>query len=109
MSGRNITLLKCASSGALGKVVGLGGKYLEVGGRLGKGLARAAGGGDVAQGLGTAAGVGAAIAAPILAARQTRIGRKAERAVGKGLGVAGRVGERVLTPGDWGTYEGETF
>jgi len=108
-SGRNITLLKLAKSGVLSKVVSGGQKYLQLSGRAGKGVARAVGAGEVGQGLGTAAGVAGGVVAPVLLARQTRVGRKAERVAGKAMGTAGRLSERALTPGNWGAYAGETF
>jgi hypothetical protein len=107
MSGRSITLLKVASSAGLGAVIGKGlKKYVGAGGRLGGAAAERIG---LHRGLGEVAGMGAAIAAPVAVARQTKSGRKAERLAGKTMGVVGRTGERLLTPGDWGMLPGETY
>lgn len=110
MSGRNITLLKKESAGTLRRLIGFGGKglkkYMHTAGAAGRTLARGVGADEA---IGTVAGYGTALAAPVIAARYTGPGRKVERAVGKTMGTVGRLGERTLTPSDWGRRPGETF
>ena len=112
MSSKHITLLKTADTAeTVGKVLkgvaGAGKKVLTTSGRMGAGIARGMGGGQVAQGLGTAAGVAAPLVAGTVLARKTRVGRRIERGAGQMMGAAGRAGERAMTPGDWGSYQGE--
>lgn len=110
MSGRNITLLKKESSERLGRLLRAGGglakKYMHTAGGVGGSLARGLGANEA---LGVTAGYAGAAAAPVIAARYTGVGRKAERRIGKVMGTMGRAGERVMTPSDWGRRAGETY